>query len=102
MDLMVKTSSLHGEITIPGSKSHTIRALVIATLAHGVSRIYKPLVSADTLSCLKGCQAFGAEYEEHDEYWQITGTAGQPHLPRDIIDAGNSGTTLSFLTGRSN
>jgi 3-phosphoshikimate 1-carboxyvinyltransferase len=99
MDLIVKASPLHGKITIPGSKSHTIRALVIATLARGVSRIDQPLVSADTLACLRGCQALGAKYEEHDGYWQITGTAGQPQLPRDILDVGNSGTTLTFLAG---
>lgn len=99
MDLIVKTSSLHGEITIPGSKSHTIRAVVIAALAHGVSRLDRPLASADTLACLRGCQAFGAECEAHEDSWQITGTAGNPQLPRDIIDVGNSGTTLNFLTG---
>jgi len=64
MHLIVRTSTLRGEIVIPGSKSHTIRALVIATLAKGVSKIYHPLISADTLSCLKGCKAFGAYYED--------------------------------------
>ena len=60
MELIVKASTLHGEITIPGSKSHTIRALVMATLAEGISTICHPLVSADTRSCLQGCTAFGA------------------------------------------
>jgi len=99
MDLIVNASRLNGEITIPGSKSHTIRALVIATLAKGLSRIYRPLISADTLSCLNGCKAFGAKCEEKEDYWQIEGMAGQPKLPQDIINVGNSGTTLNFLTG---
>ncbi len=98
MEFIINQSTLHGEITIPGSKSHTIRALVIATLAEGVSKVYKPLVSEDTLSCLKGCQAFGASIEDKSDYWQIEGVAGQPQLPKDIINVGNSGTTLNFLT----
>ena len=99
MNLIVNASTLNGEITIPGSKSHTIRALVIATLAKGISKIYQPLVSADTLFCLKGCEALGANYEEKEDHWQIEGVAGHPNLPQDIIDVGNSGTALNFLTG---
>jgi 3-phosphoshikimate 1-carboxyvinyltransferase len=99
MNLIVNTSTLNGEITIPGSKSHTIRALVIATLAKGISKIYRPLVSADTLSCLKGCEALGANYKKQEDYWQVEGVAGHPNLPQDIIDVGNSGTTLNFLIG---
>lgn len=99
MDLLVNASTLNGEITIPGSKSHTIRALVIATLAKGISKIYQPLVSADTLFCLKGCEALGANCEKKEDYWQIEGVAGHPNLPQDIIDVGNSGTALHFLTG---
>ena len=37
-----------GTVTIPGSKSYTNRALIIAALADGVSRLKKPLVSDDT------------------------------------------------------
>jgi len=76
MDLIIKASTLNGAILIPSSKSHTIRALVIATLAQGMSKIYRPLVSADTLSCLHGCKALGGKYEEAEDYWQIEGVAG--------------------------
>jgi 3-phosphoshikimate 1-carboxyvinyltransferase len=99
MELIVNPSALQGTIPIPGSKSHTIRALVMAMLAGGTSKIYAPLTSGDTLSCLQGCRAFGAEFADYGEYWQIQGTDGQPRLPQDIIDVGNSGTTLNFLTG---
>lgn len=99
MEIIVSPSSLKGQISIPGSKSHTIRAAVIATLAEGVSKIYAPLVSDDTLSCIRGCQAFGALFQDYGEYWQIEGTAGNPHLPADIVDVGNSGTSMNFLMG---
>ncbi len=99
MQISIEPSTLNGHITIPGSKSHTIRAAVIATLAEGVSKIHAPLISEDTHSCLRGCQAFGATVTDYGDYWQIEGTAGQPSLPRDIIDVGNSGTSMNFLIG---
>ncbi len=99
MKFIVNSSTLQGEIAIPGSKSHTLRALIIATLAKGTSKIYQPLNSGDTLSGLKGCQAFGANFEDKGNYWQIEGVSGQPQLPKDIIDVGNSGTSLNLLTG---
>ncbi len=99
MDIVVRPSMLRGTIAIPGSKSHTIRALVIATLAAGVSRIDAPLVSADTLSCRQGCVALGATVDDQGDHWLVTGVGGQPQIPRDIIDVGNSGTTMNFLIG---
>lgn len=84
---------------MPGSKSHTIRALIIATLAQGVSRIYAPLVSADTLSCLSSCQQFGASVRDKGDCWEVAGTGGRPALPQDIVDVGNSGTSMNFLIG---
>lgn len=99
MEIIVQPSHLTGEIIIPGSKSHTIRAVVIASLAAGVSKIYAPLVSDDTLSCVRGCQSFGAKFADQGDYWQLEGVAGQPHLPTDIVDVGNSGTTMNFLIG---
>ena len=60
MKLYVSPAKTNGELCVPGSKSHTIRAVVIATLAKGKSVIEAPLVSEDTLSCLKAASTFGA------------------------------------------
>ena len=58
MLLSVRHSQINGETAVPGSKSHTIRALAIAALAKGTSVIKMPLVSDDTLSCLSAaCDA---------------------------------------------
>jgi 3-phosphoshikimate 1-carboxyvinyltransferase len=98
MELVVEQSSLDGEVDIPASKSHTIRAVIIASLARGRSRIINPLDSADTRSALRACRAFGAKvFEERD--WLIEGTAGTPGVPIDVIDVGNSGTTLRLGMG---
>lgn len=59
MKLIVRPSQLSGEIEIPSSKSHMIRALCIAALAKGRSTIINPLDSADTQACLNACPAPG-------------------------------------------
>jgi 3-phosphoshikimate 1-carboxyvinyltransferase len=99
MEMIVTPSTLHGAITIPSSKSHTIRALMIATLADGVSYINDPLISADTLSCRDCCADFGALIVDNGYYWEVEGRNNQPRLPGDIVNVGNSGTTMNFLIG---
>jgi len=97
MNLLVKKSSLEGSIEIPGSKSHTIRAVVIASLANGKSRIISPLDSGDTRSAVVACRALGAEIEIGKE-WIVRGFGGYPQLQASKIDLGNSGTSLSLTT----
>jgi len=60
LKLEVSRSVISGEISVPGSKSHTIRAVAIATMATGISKIHRPLISGDTLSSLNAASAFGA------------------------------------------
>ena len=91
-----KRSSLKGEITIPGSKSHTIRAVLLAALADGTSIIHNPLTSDDGLSALKAARAFGADILEEKGKWIVKGK-GRPSLPEDVIDCGNSGTSTAFV-----
>ncbi len=98
MKLVVRPSRLKGGVAIPGSKSHTIRAVVIASLASGTSRILRPLDSSDTRAALDAARAFGAEAETGGD-WVITGTAGRPSIPENVLDVGNSGTTLRLFLG---
>ncbi|MBN1685453.1 MAG: 3-phosphoshikimate 1-carboxyvinyltransferase [Spirochaetales bacterium] len=99
MDMTIRPARATGSVRIPGSKSHTIRALVIATLAGGESTILDPLDSSDTQACVDACRAFGAEITEHPGKWTVTGTAGKPMTPENVIDVRNSGTTLYLLAG---
>lgn len=96
MKLIVNPSNLNGKIEIPASKSHTIRAVVIATLANGKSEIINPLDSGDTQSAIRTCAALGAKIVISKDKWIIHGTNGKLHAPDNIIDVGNSGTTLYF------
>ena len=94
MRFAVKRSKMAGTVKIPGSKSHTIRSVYIASLADGTSVIRSPLLSLDTEAAIRVCGAFGAEIKKEDGRLEITGFGGKPSTPEDIIDVGNSGTTL--------
>jgi len=97
MKFVVKKSSLKGAVDIPASKSHTIRAVLIASLAEGTSKILNPLKSLDTAAAMDACRALGAEIEEDENLWQVRGTGGELSVPEDVIDVKNSGTTFYFL-----
>jgi 3-phosphoshikimate 1-carboxyvinyltransferase len=100
MQLIAKKSRLKGSVTVPGSKSHTIRAVVVASLAEGKSVIRGPLTSGDTLSAVNCYRALGAEIDTaNSNLWKVTGTAGQIHPSAETIDVGNSGTTLNLALG---
>jgi 3-phosphoshikimate 1-carboxyvinyltransferase len=100
MKLIVRKSRLKGTVAIPGSKSHTIRAVAIASLAAGQSLIHDPLDSSDTQAAVDCYRALGAVIEISDpEVWKITGAGGKIAAPREIIDVGNSGTTLRIAMG---
>ena len=98
MKLKINKSDLKGEIRIPASKSHTIRAVALAGIAEGKSILYNPLYSADAISCIEGIKEFGAEVTQSTNL-TIKGTSGLPKSSCSKIDVGNSGTSLRILTG---
>jgi 3-phosphoshikimate 1-carboxyvinyltransferase len=97
--LSSEKSVLSGEVAVPASKSHTIRALTLATLARGKSAISNPLESADTRSCVGACRALGAEIRAEGETWTVQGAAGRLRVAENVIDVQNSGTTLYIALG---
>ncbi len=100
MKLIVRKSRLKGTVLIPGSKSHTIRAVAIASLAAGESLINNPLESSDTKAAVACYRALGAEINTSDpKLWKVKGTGGNINIPQNIIDVGNSGTTLRIAMG---
>ena len=99
----VGPSKLAGSVLIPASKSHTIRALLIASLAWGTSRILNPLDSEDARSCIWACRMFGARIREENSaegrVLVVDGTGGRVTAPDRPVDVGNSGTTLYLAAG---
>ena len=86
MNLIVNPRTLSGTIAVPGSKSHTIRAVALAMMADGVSRIHAPLVSADTLAAVRAAKALGATVDRGtDAVWTVAGTGGDLHQPHEAL-----------------
>jgi 3-phosphoshikimate 1-carboxyvinyltransferase len=100
MILITKKSHLSGKVTVPGSKSHTIRAVAIGSLANGTSKVRKPLISSDALSAVDCYRVLGAKIDtENDDLWVINGLNGKINPIQNKIDVGNSGTTMNLAIG---
>ena len=100
MNLVVTKKSLGGTIAVPGSKSHTIRAVAFAMMANGISRIHSPLISEDTLAAVRAAESFGAIVERGDDsVWSVTGHGGAFRNPGTDIDMANSGTSVKIFGG---
>jgi len=98
-------SPVNAVVRLPGSKSITNRALLLAALADGVSSLRAPLHSEDTLYMRDALRDLGVTIDEHDVVdgapadLTVHGVGGRftcPAKPRIFI--GNSGTTVRFLT----
>jgi len=100
MKLISRKSRLKGTVTIPASKSHTIRAVAIASLASGHSLIRKPLASGDTTAVVNCYRALGAQIDTtNPNLWKVIGTGGEIQPSKETIDVLNSGTTLRIAMG---
>lgn len=97
MNVIAKKTQLSGNISVPGSKSHTIRAGIFSLLASGPSIIRNPLESADCFSCMEAIQAFGATVTIEPGIWRVTPPKGGLQVPARVVDVGDSGSVLYFI-----
>jgi len=93
--------SLRGEIIVPGDKSISHRAIMFASLAQGKSRIRGLLRGEDCLSTLAAFKNLGIEVVEKADDELIIHGRGLAGLqePSDVVDCGNSGTTMRLMSG---
>ncbi len=99
MQLISRQSTLSGAVDIPGSKSHTIRGVLLAALAAGESTLEAPLASADTEAAVRVYSALGAAFDQGPDAWHIRGIGTDFSAPSEVLDVGNSGTTLRVAMG---
>ena len=92
------TTPLRGRVSPPGSKSITNRALLLAGLARGTSRLTGVLKSDDTRLMVEALRAMGVRVEEPgDTEFVVTGD-GRLRQPAGPLVLGNAGTATRFLT----
>ena len=93
--------TVKGEITIPGDKSISHRALMLGAIAEGATTIEGLLLGEDPRSTAACFRAMGAEISElNSQKITVTGVGlGNLQEPPDILDAGNSGTTIRLMLG---
>jgi len=93
--------SLGGEVIVPGDKSISHRAIMFASLAQGESRIRGLLRGEDCLSTMQTFKSLGIEVVEKSADELIIYGRGLDGLrePTDVVDCGNSGTTMRLMSG---
>ncbi len=85
------------QLTIPGSKSYTNRALVLAALAPQPVRLEQPLLSDDTEAMIGCLRALGIEIRQESDALTVVGDVSQIADQAYTLDANLSGTTIRFL-----
>ena len=91
---------LRGEITVPGDKSISHRAVLIGSLSEGTTEVAGFLNAADPRSTLECVQALGIETAITKSSLHIVGRGLHGYRqPGEMLNAGNSGTTIRLLSG---
>ncbi len=94
-------SNICGELTVPGDKSISHRALILGSIANGCTEVTGFLPSDDCLATLKIMRALGVRIEQEGEGRLSIDGVGMHGLKQSlsVLDCGNSGTSMRLLTG---
>jgi 3-phosphoshikimate 1-carboxyvinyltransferase len=96
MKVSISKSELKGKVSVPSSKSLTIRGLMCAALAKGESELINPLVSEDTKAAANVLRQIGVRIQMGDGLWRVIG--GTFRVPTGDLLCGESATTMRFMT----
>lgn len=96
---LMPPSNIESEITIPGSKSFTNRALIISALAKGVSELSGFLKSDDSYWCIDSLKKLGVNIEVKNDNVIVYGINGNWPEKKQELYIGSSGTIARFLPG---
>ncbi|MBA4220567.1 MAG: 3-phosphoshikimate 1-carboxyvinyltransferase [Methylobacterium sp.] len=98
LTILPTTAALTGRVMPPGSKSITNRALLVAALARGTSRLSGALKSDDTRYMAQALRDMGVAIDEPDATSFIVTSDGKLRAPAKPLFLGNAGTATRFLT----
>ncbi len=100
--MIVRPATVEGEVTIPGSKSVTHRAMLLGAQSSEACLVANPLLSADTRATLACLVALGARFQSEGDASAPAAIRFQPSPfvpPREVLDCANAGTGLRLLIG---
>jgi len=93
-------NSLQGEIEVPGDKSISHRAVMLGSIAEGTTEISNFLDAKDPWSTVNCMRSLGVEIDGEGSNLRVHGVGLQGLTePQDVLDAGNSGTTIRLISG---
>ena len=98
---VTSSQGLQGEITVPGDKSISHRSIMFGSLAQGKTHVCGFLQGEDNLSTLNAFRAMGVNIDQHENGELTIHGRGLHGLqePDDVLDCGNSGTTIRLMSG---
>ncbi|GLB57986.1 3-phosphoshikimate 1-carboxyvinyltransferase [Cytobacillus sp. NCCP-133] len=98
--LKTNIHGLKGGVAVPGDKSISHRSIMFGAIAEGQTRVTNFLLGEDCLSTIACFRKLGVSIEQEGDHVTVSGT-GMEGLkePKDILDVGNSGTTIRLLMG---
>ena len=101
IDIKQKINNFNNQINISGDKSISIRCVLLASQAIGVSRLYNLLESEDVINALKSISKLGIQYKKINNFYEIKGYGLNGYNTKKEInlDAGNSGTFARLILG---
>lgn len=97
--IMTPQAELKGSLAVPGDKSISHRAVILGSLARGVSEVQGFLEAEDCLSTLQCMKNLGVRIQISGSRVKVWGRGLLLHAPEQALDAGNSGTTARLLLG---
>lgn len=97
--VITKTNNIKANITIPGDKSISHRAVMLGSLAKGTTKVTNFLMGDDCLATIKCFEQMGVRIDQGKDITIYGNGLGGLKQPTSPLDVGNSGTTIRLLSG---
>ena len=97
MKIINKLANTDVTVLAPPAKAHTLRALIIGSLANGKSTIHNPLLGEDQLNVIECLRGLGVEIHRETDKVIVNGLGGRYSPVSGEIDVGESGVGMNFL-----
>ena len=102
MKIVKKIENLDAEIAAPPSKAHTLRALIIGSLADGTTIIKNPLLGDDQLNVINCLKKLGVKIDTANDKITVEGSGGRYKPIENELNVGESGVGMNFLAAAAN